>query len=98
MQTATPETDAKIFLMLSALQSGTQEVVSAEHARKLEIERDSARRVLEHCRLFILKRLGYHATEEMERVAIGAAINAILGENVEVSHGDGSATPTTQKS
>ena len=39
----TPETQAKQFLILSSLQSGTEMVVRAEHCAQMEKERDAAR-------------------------------------------------------
>jgi len=51
----TPETDAKIFLILSALQSGTQEVVLAEHSRRFELQRNEARKAAEAMRAGMLQ-------------------------------------------
>lgn len=43
----TPETQAKQFLILSSLQSGTEMVVRAEHCAQMEKERDAARAELD---------------------------------------------------
>lgn len=43
----TPETDKVTFRVLSNLQSGTDEVVYSEHARRLERERDEARELVQ---------------------------------------------------
>ena len=82
METATPETDAAFPLSTNWYFPDSDEYLTRrKFAQSLELERDSARRVLEHCRLFVIKRREYYATEEMERAAIGKAIESILGEN-----------------
>ena len=46
-QGQTPETDAITVKILSSLQSGTEDVVRADFARKLERERDRMREALQ---------------------------------------------------
>ena len=48
---------------------------------KLERDLDGLRKVVRHCRLFIVDRKGYVADEDMERELIKQEIDAILSEN-----------------